>query len=1500
MSTIGGDRHHKFYIVQSINDPPTSLSHFADYSGRWLKWIVKANLSQVSYFEGTCAGGDSINPNDFKAGSLLYVMSGLYLLGKFVIDRPVYKNDRTIEVKGYQSTGSDMKNRKCLTETSGQITFVQDTLNNIFLSTGDSKGLLIDNQDQQILAEGTIDNSTDKFSMKFDYDNRIVGITKASRIAKKEWLISHGTNSGVPYDTGDYIDIVNRIGSSSSTYTFSLSGTTRNCKLATGNEETDSLINDCIVKGTDQKGTQVEAHLWDATGTKTHTDGALDGWVYQDDDDIANDPTCTVVGGMDVFKLSYTSGTTLVVGEVIQDQTTMAQAFLVRNEPNAVFGQENWSVGRIQGTFAAGHVIKGLTSGGFYSFVGWLSGLNSDGSQNAVAIKIFKGSGFPGKTNFYAKIDSERFQIYDCVTTNPNYDVLRLGRALSGGYDRGETTMRTIEAPHQKGADVVMLGDTASQQFTLVVDSTSGFDTTGINQLKVGSETIGYASVSSGTTFLCDGRSFKNSYAHGDNMRVVQYLSNGDHFEPETPDLTTTSSIRTYGIKTTAMSESASKSRDELDRKAMSIVENKNKVTRINLDVAQYYNVWEAVNIGDRVALTNSDICNIDPGNYRIMGFDYSFDMGKTGLMLFLNDDATRTYAMTDYTYADSNEETYEGKIQSPTRQVDTQRYNAGEGGTSGTPGDWGQNQDFLTQIKNLNDPTNPYDAVNKKYVDNALAGVSGGGTGVDEKVKVSATDTTTNYLLSKLAAGAGISLTTLSPGGNESVQITATGAPVSAYWIVGPSLYPSIQPDTSGGSQYLVRLGSVAGLSPTVSSGTIWYDSVASKFYAYNGSTVNEFAGAASVNYWGRVAGAAPYLYPINVGDDLRLGGDILCNVTLYDIGAFTLPWRTIYGAEFWATTGGGAPGKYSFDAFTTPYMTYTVLHGFEFWDTGSKIADIGVSGSQFTMPVDMTSTLTVANMATFNGNVQLGNAIGDYVSVLGYISTDLLPGNVFSYNLGSSTRTWYDLWMYDKILWHANDYLQIQNAGTGSPVFYVYMNGAQKFRVSYTGAARVYGNLQVDVDSRVFGNEQVDGNITGLGTLSISGISYLNGAVALGDSTADQISYNGRVSSNINPAATATYDLGSTAIPLRWNNINAVNGNFSGTLTATTLSYTNLTLTGYLVVQGDTTMGNASGDLINFVGSVNTDILPAVSGVSGTGVGSSGSRWGFIYADDGNFSGDVTCGDSTSDRLSVNARINTNLNPSATTTYDLGTSALRWDQLYASSIDCTSASQVMATFTCNSIQVNGSAAYTGYINGTLGVVGVASSTVAGTQSTATSFLAANSSNTLLANTWAIEPTSSVNTARLGSSTYRFNNGYFTNLYCTNQTAAKYITGATIEMNLLDVEDQAKLYRGEPIDSKFEQGEVLVWHNGKLLKSSTIQDKLVMGVADNQGLPIVLGAEPIKVFGRVKEGDFLVSGPNGCAVVYNTAKRGCIIAQALETNDEVQAKLIKAMIQKM
>lgn len=100
--------------------------------------------------------------------------------------------------------------------------------------------------------------------------------------------------------------------------------------------------------------------------------------------------------------------------------------------------------------------------------------------------------------------------------------------------------------------------------------------------------------------------------------------------------------------------------------------------------------------------------------------------------------------------------------------------------------------------------------------------------------------------------------------------------------------------------------------------------------------------------------------------------------------------------------------------------------------------------------------------------------------------------------------------------------------------------------------------------------------------------------------------------------------------------------------------------------------------------------------------------------------------------------------------------------------------------------------------------------------------------------------------------------------------------------------------------------GTVLSWKEGKLIPCSSKCDKMVMGIAKTgKQQPIVMGAEPVLVTGKVEEGDFIVTSDkegHGEAYKYKRGSNnifGRVIAQALESCDG-DSNLIKCMINKM
>lgn len=176
------------------------------------------------------------------------------------------------------------------------------------------------------------------------------------------------------------------------------------------------------------------------------------------------------------------------------------------------------------------------------------------------------------------------------------------------------------------------------------------------------------------------------------------------------------------------------------------------------------------------------------------------------------------------------------------------------------------------------------------------------------------------------------------------------------------------------------------------------------------------------------------------------------------------------------------------------------------------------------------------------------------------------------------------------------------------------------------------------------------------------------------------------------------------------------------------------------------------------------------------------------------------------------------------------------------------------------------------------------------------------------------IAPTSD-NAYKCGTSGQRWSVGYFEDVVVDDLTVNSGCSGCSyIELNLLQESEKEELFKdtneGNPERKTksytgFEVGDVLVWKNGKLEKSSMDTCPCVTAVSSNVGTPIVLGAEKIKVVGKVKENQFLVTSPvPGYARAWNEKTNGhppmgTVIAQSMENKLTNEPGTIMAMIRK-
>ena len=124
----------------------------------------------------------------------------------------------------------------------------------------------------------------------------------------------------------------------------------------------------------------------------------------------------------------------------------------------------------------------------------------------------------------------------------------------------------------------------------------------------------------------------------------------------------------------------------------------------------------------------------------------------------------------------------------------------------------------------------------------------------------------------------------------------------------------------------------------------------------------------------------------------------------------------------------------------------------------------------------------LTVTGTTTFNGGtLNLGNAATDNVVFGGEVDSHIIPDDDGSFDLGSSSKEWKDLFI--------------------------------------DGTAHI-DTLDVDENAGIIGN------------LTVTGNSVMNGNVDLGNATGDTITATGRFDSDLVPSTDGARDLGGASL--------------------------------------------------------------------------------------------------------------------------------------------------------------------------------------------------------------------------------------------------------------------------------------------------------------------------------------------------------------------------------
>ena len=242
---------------------------------------------------------------------------------------------------------------------------------------------------------------------------------------------------------------------------------------------------------------------------------------------------------------------------------------------------------------------------------------------------------------------------------------------------------------------------------------------------------------------------------------------------------------------------------------------------------------------------------------------------------------------------------------------------------------------------------------------------------------------------------------------------------------------------------------------------------------------------------------------------------------------------------------------------------------------------------GASFSSTLGVTGTTTLAGQLDANGDVNLGNAATDSVTVTGRFDSDLLPIADGTSDLGSSTLEWQDLYIdgtanIDSLVADTADI----NGGTADNVV---IGGS-------TAAAGSFTTVLASSDVAVTGDFDVDGDTT-LDTTDVAGT-----LTVVGNAVVDNVTVDGNTVSTSSGNLTLNSTGGTVALPTV---------TMSGGVTASG----QVSINNNLNVTGNTDLGNATSDTITATGRFDSDLVPSTDGARD--LGSSTLEWQDLYID-------------------------------------------------------------------------------------------------------------------------------------------------------------------------------------------------------------------------------------------------------------------------------------------
>ena len=293
-------------------------------------------------------------------------------------------------------------------------------------------------------------------------------------------------------------------------------------------------------------------------------------------------------------------------------------------------------------------------------------------------------------------------------------------------------------------------------------------------------------------------------------------------------------------------------------------------------------------------------------------------------------------------------------------------------------------------------------------------------------------------------------------------------------------------------------------------------------------------------------------------------------------------------------------------------------------------------VSGSSVTTGsfgrLELAGNANIAGNITLGGSINIGDADTDDIVLGGEIKSNIIPDADATYDLGSSSKGWNDLHL------GSGGVINLD----GGDVTLTHSSNL----VTITGGTTRVDKLEIDG-----ANDHIDVD-TDMVLTAAADITLTPGGA------------------NVKPGSDSAIDLGVSGTAFRELFVDAIDLNGQGSISVGGTGRIDLD------ADDDTSIRASADDIITFeAGAVDIAQMTSTMAVSGSSV-STGSFGRLELAGNASIDGDltlggnITIGDADSDSITINADLTSNLIPNADNTFDLGSSAKQWKDIYINGI--------------------------------------------------------------------------------------------------------------------------------------------------------------------------------------------------------------------------------------